>query len=201
MSNAPKPDNTETATGTNSGGQGDTNNGGNGNGGTGGNTQDPKPQGTTFTAEQQAEINRLLAAEKRATESRVKTELTAAQEREKAEKQGEFERLYNEAKSQIAALESQLADVRLERTREIVGRKHNIPDALIPRLVGKDETEIDADAKKVRKELDSLTQGNKGGGSYVGTPGGGNNANGGTADAETTAQEKRKLRRNGGYSL
>lgn len=97
------------------------------------------------------EINsRLKALEKE------KTDLQKAQEaakRKAAEEQGEFQKLYEEQKALREEAERIAQDARLSMLRQKVGTKHKLPDALVGRLQGETEDEIEADAKAIMAAL------------------------------------------------
>jgi len=191
MANAPKPNETETGAGTTTGGNGgEQNNGG---------TTESKEKGVAFTPEQQAELNRIVAAERKAAENRAKQEITEKAEREKLEQQGEYKTLLEKAKAEIATLKQTIADLELDKVRTNVGRKVGIPESMWGRLHGATESEIEADAKSIKADLDKqFVNRDTSNEEHKGTPPGGKGGNG---DADSLEKRKQELAATGAYVL
>lgn len=103
-----------------------------------------KAEGKTFT---QAELNTLLAAERKKTADKLKTE----QETKQAEEQGNYQKLLEQEKARAAKLEQELADEKLTRLRTQVAAKHKLSEEQAGFLTGSDEDELIANAKKLIK--------------------------------------------------
>lgn len=129
--------------------------GGDGGGGQGGDP--PKPEAKFTQADIDRAIAQRLEEEKRREKSRTERARAEAAE-EAAKKNGEWEKVAEARQTRISELESEIeslkaakAEAELATVRERVAAKHKLPPALAARLRGKDESELEADARELAK--------------------------------------------------
>lgn len=93
--------------------------------------------------------------ERKAAQEEVKAlrDRLAAHERSQAEAQGQFQKLYEDAKGQIATLQSQMQAIQVAALRTRIGADVGLPGALAERLVGEDEDSLRADAERLKALL------------------------------------------------
>lgn len=73
--------------------------------------------------------------------------------RKAAEEQGKFKELYEQQLTKAQEAEAKAKEVELRMLRQTIGQKHDLPDALVNRLQGETEEEIEADAKSLAQSL------------------------------------------------
>jgi hypothetical protein len=112
-------------------------------------TQATPNSGKTFT---QAEVDNILkdrlARQKAAVEGAAQKAKEQA-DREAAEKQGEFEKLYKDTLTKFEQAEARARAAELASIKARVGAKLSLPAELMDRLRGETEEEIEADAKTI----------------------------------------------------
>ncbi len=98
-------------------------------------------------------LTRAQRAERKAIEKEVKDGLEAERRREEAHKQGNYQKLYEESRQQLEALQRELEQANRLQIMSRIAAKYNLPTRLVDRLRGDSEEEIEADAKDLAKEL------------------------------------------------
>lgn len=85
------------------------------------------------------------------TREQVEAELTERLAREAAEKQGDFEKLYQEQKQEAEDLRAKVKSLELRDIKLKALEKHGLSDSLIDRLRGDTEDELMADAEELAR--------------------------------------------------
>lgn len=93
------------------------------------------------------ELKSLRAAQEQADKEREQAEL------KQLEEQNNFKALYEKAQADAAKAAADLHQATVENIRNRVGAKLGVPDALISRIKGETEEEIEEDAKSVIEAL------------------------------------------------
>jgi hypothetical protein len=93
---------------------------------------------------------RLRDAESKAQAAEEKDRAAA---QAKAQEEGDFKKLYEDAQAKYADLEAQLKTRDLRDRKAAAARKHNLPDDLADRLSGQTDEELEADAKALAKHI------------------------------------------------
>lgn len=121
-------------------------------GGDAGKEQQPAAKKVTFTTEQQAEVDRIIAERLKRAEEKLKADAEAAKaaeteaaERERLEKEKNFQELASKHEGKAKELETQYneAKARLERAEAILGsqveaKSKGLPESLTKLLEGRD---------------------------------------------------------------
>ncbi len=113
-------------------------------------------EAVTFSPAQQALMERVI--EERLTRQRSQFEKQKKDAEAKAEalrlaEQGEFKMLADQRLQRITELENEIRDREINTLRATVAARHRLPEHWIPRLVGETETELDADAARIARDL------------------------------------------------
>ena len=105
-----------------------------------------QPGAKTFTQEELNAIvaERIKQAQRKATE---------AAEKAQAEARGEFEKLYKQTQAELEAERNERKALELQALRRQVADKVQLPAALVDRLRGDTEADIEADAKSLLAAL------------------------------------------------
>lgn len=106
-----------------------------------------------FTQAQVDAIVKDRVAREREKTAKAAETARAEAERKAAEEQGKFRELYEQTKAEAEAAKAEAEQARREAMRDRIGRKHGLPEALISRLAGNDEAEIEADAQLLSAAL------------------------------------------------
>lgn len=157
-------------------------------------------EGVTYVV--QDHVNKLVGDARNEGKQTGRTEYEQELKNKELTDQQQFKPLYEQEKEKREAAEARIADMELAAIRSKVGTKYNLPQRLIDRLIGKNEAEIEADAKEVARELGdgrkpvdteggngSRVRGNSGnrGGGSNNNNGGGSNEGGGRKRARPFA--------------
>lgn len=126
------------------------------------NVTGPTPEiKVTFTPEQQAAVNKMIADRLKRKEEA--DEKKAADEKAKAEEaklkeQNEWKLLAEKHQAELEKTKAELAARDLAEKKRTIAAKYNIPDQLATRLVGSTDEEIEADAKALAETLPKAEQ-------------------------------------------
>lgn len=105
----------------------------------------------------QDELDRIvkdrLARQKESLKEQIRADLKAEAEKAKAKEDGDWKTLFETEKARADKAAAELEAERLTSLKNRIGAKHKLPQALINRLIGATEDEIEADAKAVAKEI------------------------------------------------
>ncbi len=117
----------------------------------------PEPTGTgvtTFTAAQQAEIDRLMGTARKEGRQAAAKEATDKATADAARERGEWEKVAKANDTRVAELEAEIAKRDREAMIRRVASKHKLPEALAVRLTGDTEADLENDAKGLAKLIE-----------------------------------------------
>jgi hypothetical protein len=108
-------------------------------------------EGVTYVV--QDHVNKLVGDARNEGKNTGRTEYEKELQTKELTDQQQYKPLYEKASGEVEELKAKIAEMELDGIRQKVGAKFNLSQTLISRLVGKNEAEIEADAKEVAKEL------------------------------------------------